>query len=136
MSEPDLIMIVKSCRFKNKKAKYLLHAKLKFHALISAIRDETLTNKQKRDFLCDNIKGMGMKAASHFLRNLGIFDLAIIDTHIINRFGIEAPKNRNEYRYFEFLIEKYCVKNSIEMHILDAILWKRYSKTSSEDFIY
>jgi len=36
-----------------------------------------------RQALVQRVSGMGLKAASHFLRNMGVTDLAIIDTHIL-----------------------------------------------------
>ena len=59
-------------RFHNKKAKYLIELKESFPSI-----------KLERDYLVKNIKGIGLKEASHFLRNIGYKDLAILDRHIL-----------------------------------------------------
>ncbi len=41
------------------------------------------SSRAARDWLVENITGLGMKEASHFLRNVGYLDLAIIDKHIL-----------------------------------------------------
>jgi N-glycosylase/DNA lyase len=42
-----------------------------------------LSSQNARLFLVDHIKGYGYKEASHFLRNVGYLDVAIIDRHIL-----------------------------------------------------
>ena len=44
------------------------------------------TSDDRRSFFSDNknIIGVGMKAASHFLRNVGFMEYAILDKHIIS----------------------------------------------------
>jgi len=37
-----------------------------------------------REWLVKNVKGLGYKEASHFLRNVGFRDLAIVDFHIVD----------------------------------------------------
>ena len=37
-----------------------------------------------RAFFDENAKGIGMKEASHFLRNIGFKEYAILDKHIVN----------------------------------------------------
>jgi len=53
--------------------------------------------KELREFFVNEVKGFGYKEASHFLRNIGIFGLAILDKHILrtlNEFNViqEIPK--------------------------------------------
>ena len=50
-----------------------------------------------------NVKGLGWKESSHFLRNVGYLDVAIIDRHIISNMvdhGIleERPKSITKSR--------------------------------------
>jgi len=42
------------------------------------------SSKESRIWLKENVNGLGMKESSHFLRNVGIKDIAIIDFHIID----------------------------------------------------
>jgi N-glycosylase/DNA lyase len=66
-------------RFHNNKAKYIVEARQK---LCNAPMQQDPA--QIRSWLVENIKGLGMKEASHFLRNIGFGnDLAIIDRHIL-----------------------------------------------------
>lgn len=71
-----------------------------------------------RDYLILRVKGFGYKAASHFLRNLGIQNLAIIDTHVLKYRSSFMPKDKQYYepsspkRYLE--IEKYFTEWAIK----------------------
>ena len=85
-----------------------------------------------RDYLILRVKGFGYKAASHFLRNLGVQNLVIIDTHILKYRSYFMPKDKQHYepsspkRYLE--IEKYFTEWAIKefdmspAH-LDWFLW-------------
>lgn len=89
-----------------------------------------------RNYLADNIKGLGMKAASHFLRGLGLSynELAILDTYILGwlaKFRAieenEATESLTKKRYLD--IERRMKEwNNSEVHIpldiLDLLLWE------------
>ena len=69
-------------RFHNNKGKYLLEMRVKYSKLkdeLSKVKD----NKEKREFLVKNVKGIGLKEAAHYLRNTGHENLAILDRHIL-----------------------------------------------------
>lgn len=125
--------IVKPARFYRNKTRYLLEAKKNFKKILWLL-DSALSGWVKRDFLVRGVKGLGMKAASHFLRNLGDQNLAIIDTHIIKFLECKPPKNRQEY----FMLEEEFYSIAEEMKLssaeLDALIWKEYSNTSWENF--
>ncbi len=42
-----------------------------------------LPERRARTWLVSNVKGLGMKEASHFLRNTGRLGVAVIDRHIL-----------------------------------------------------
>ena len=48
------------------------------------IKEILKKEENPRKWLVKNIKGLGYKEASHFLRNVGYNDYAILDRHIIN----------------------------------------------------
>ena len=50
------------------------------------IFNDNSSHYRRRSFFSSNpkVQGVGMKAASHFLRNIGFNDYAILDKHIIN----------------------------------------------------
>ena len=71
-----------SCRFYNTRAKYIVEARGKFDAvLVKDLADKD--PKRARAWLAENIPGIGVKEASHFLRNVG-YSIAIADFHIID----------------------------------------------------
>ena len=86
---------------------------------------------EKRIWLVKNIKGIGYKEASHFLRNIGFGDeIVILDRHILKnimRLGVidEVPKTITPKKYLEIekKIEKYCGEIEIPMDHFDLLLW-------------
>ncbi|MCS7179951.1 MAG: N-glycosylase/DNA lyase [bacterium] len=87
-SEEEIKKELKNVRFKNKKTKYIIEARKKFfkngRLIIKSMIKKFKNNKDLREFLVKNIKGLGWKEASHFLRNVGLGeDIAIIDRHIL-----------------------------------------------------
>ena len=81
-----------------------------------------------RDWLVQNIKGLGLKEASHFLRNTGSTSHAIIDFHILDllaKHGIEKPKNlsKSNYLAIEELLRSLCTKCNSNLAELDLCLW-------------
>jgi N-glycosylase/DNA lyase len=75
LPEQELAKRLKSlgARFHTKRAGYICEA-----------RKHGKNLQKSRDWLVKNVKGLGMKEASHFLRNIGFTDVAIIDFHIID----------------------------------------------------
>ncbi len=124
-------------RFRNNKARYIIEARHRFcHEGRPGLR-ETLqdlgTPADMRSWLSTNIKGYGLKEASHFLRNIGLGgDIAILDRHILRcliRTGIidTIPASLTPRRYHE--IEEGMRHLSREMGIplshLDFLFWYR-----------
>ena len=72
-------------RFHNNKSRFIIaareHVDIK-QKVVGLIRDEGVV--EAREWLVRNIKGIGYKEASHFLRNVGYKDVAILDRHILN----------------------------------------------------
>ncbi len=71
-------------RFPNKRAEYIVAAR----PLAKTLKRTVLSfpsAEDAREWLVQSVKGIGYKEASHFLRNVGILDLAILDRHIIKR---------------------------------------------------
>ncbi len=125
--------IVKPARFYRNKTKFLLGAKKNIEKILwflESDREYTI----KRDFLVKSVKGLGMKVASHFLRNLGNIDFAIIDTHIIKFMECKHPGNNKEYLKIEKKFQKKAKEMDLTPAELDALVWKKYSNTAWEDF--
>jgi N-glycosylase/DNA lyase len=116
-------------RFHNNKAKYIIKARNKLYNKLKNI--VKLNNRQARDFLVKEIKGISMKEASHFLRNIGKYEnITILDRHILKnlkRYGIikEVPKalTRKIYLEIENKMLKFCKKINIPPEEIDLLFW-------------
>ncbi|MFB6200040.1 MAG: N-glycosylase [Candidatus Nanohaloarchaea archaeon] len=84
-----------------------------------------------RSWLAENMKGIGMKGASHFLRNIGYGNsFAIVSNHIITvlhelklREKPDPPQNREEYLEVEETVQTLAEQLSIDVKALDLVLW-------------
>lgn len=135
INETTLHDIVRSTRFYKQKTERLLRAKKQFRHILKCVRS-TADSERKRDFLVRHVNGLGMKAASHLLRNTGCRDLAIIDTHVLKFMQKDAPKNKKEYLELEMLFLDESNKRYLWPAELDAIIWKHYSNTDWKNFVY
>jgi N-glycosylase/DNA lyase len=132
LSQETLANLIKlnKHRFHNVKAKYIVQAR-KFTEIKKILQD--LSEVDSRNFLVENIKGLGMKEASHFIRNTGGQNLAILDRHILSLLSdykiIDRPKKLNVQTYLE--IERKFVDISSVLRMspakLDLFFW--YMKT-------
>ncbi len=115
-------------RFPNKRAEYIVEARKKLPELINILNSEK-NGFEIREWLVKNIKGLGYKEASHFLRNIGYSDLAILDFHILNlleKYGIvKKPKTltRRKYLEIERKLKSIVEKLDISLAELDLYLW-------------
>ena len=87
-----------------------------------------LNKEEKREFLIKNLKGIGNKEASHFLRNVGYKDYAIIDKHIfkiMKEYNLTNEKNVNGKNYYELekILTKVGEKVNLDLGRLDLYLW-------------
>jgi N-glycosylase/DNA lyase len=79
--ENEIRSVMEGVRFANKKSRYLFESRAKVEEIRKRL---DLSPQELRDWLVENVNGMGMKLASHFLRNIGVFGLAILDVHVQN----------------------------------------------------
>ena len=114
-------------RFPNTRAVYISES-LKYKNKLDGIvrfHDE----KAIREWIVNNVKGLGYKESSHFLRNIGFDNYAIIDFHIVdllvNYNIIKRPKTLTKKRYFEIESElkKIARKTNLSLAELDLYLW-------------
>jgi N-glycosylase/DNA lyase len=134
-SAGEIARVLKSkTRFHNNKAKYLVEAREKFEADgFSRLRKITFNGSEKeaQAKLVNEVKGMGLKEAAHYLRNVGRGNtIAILDRHILKNLvkcnAIPSlPKSLTKKRYFEIekRMEKFCKKAKIPMPHLDLLFW-------------
>lgn len=91
---------------------------------------------ERRDFLAANkdVRGIGYKEASHFLRNIGYRGYAILDKHLLARLselGVidsrKPPSTKSRYIAIENKLKVFAESVGIGFDELDLLLW--YSKT-------
>jgi N-glycosylase/DNA lyase len=87
---------------------------------------------ERRDWLAQEkqIKGLGYKEASHFLRNIGLMGHAILDKHVMSCLMdlevAETPKppvTRARYLEMEERLKVFARDISIDFDELDLVLW-------------
>ena len=119
----------KKIRFHNNKTKYLLEAKNNYVKIKHALQ-EFKTPEEKRQWLLKNVKGIALKECSHYLRNIGYENLAILDRHILKnlkKYNVikEIPKTltKNKYLAIEEKFKKFSNEINIPMDHLDLLFW-------------
>ena len=115
-------------RFPNKRAEYICEARKFKDNMVHIIN--SYEKEELREFLVQNVKGMGYKEASHFMRNIGIFGIGILDKHILNTLVElnvidEIPKGLSKNNYLEIEKKLKTFSDSININIdeLDLLLW-------------
>jgi N-glycosylase/DNA lyase len=129
---PEPFLHRKECyiRFHKTKSRYLLQMKDQYFAITQKL-SETVPAVELRDWLVQNVLGLGYKEASHFLRNIGKNDgLAILDRHILRnlkRLGLirSIPKSLSRKRYGEIenRFSKFASTIGITLDELDLVFW-------------
>jgi len=120
-------------RFPNIRANYILEARGYLSELENKLSSD-IDEFDLREWIVKVIKGLGYKEASHFLRNIGYRNYAIIDFHIIDllvKFEIiEKPKTltKNKYLEIESILKELGDKLHLDLGKLDLYLW--YLETS------
>ncbi len=115
-------------RFPNVRASYIVEARKHANFLKDTLKGFD-NSADARLWLAKNVKGLGMKEASHFLRNIGYTDVAIIDFHIIDflvDYGqVERPKTITPRRYVEIenKLKKIGAGAGMDMAELDLYMW-------------
>lgn len=130
LTEAQLVKKLKELghRYPKTRAGYVIEARKYKDSLKETIRSFEDEHKL-REWLDKNVKGLGYKEASHFLRNVGFENLAVIDFHIIDILAkynvIEKPKTltRRKYLEIEELLRKIAKKLDINLAELDLYLW-------------
>jgi N-glycosylase/DNA lyase len=119
-------------RFPNTRARFIVEARRfgNIKTIIKNFKDE----RQAREWLQRNIKGIGWKESSHFLRNVGFTDVAILDRHVLavlreHKLIDEAPRSLacGRYLWIEEKLRKFARGLNISLGELDLYLW--YMKT-------
>lgn len=130
----DAVLELKKRDFKNKdvKVENILKNRTRFYKNKARYLKELKKCKIKfnRDFLVESIKGLGHKEASHFLRNVGYRDYAILDRHILKnllklKVIKEMPRKLDKKKYLDIerKFKEFSKKVKIPMDELDLLFW-------------
>ncbi len=120
-SASELAVVLQRCgvRFPNNKAKFIVEARSKKLVF-------------EREWLTKNIRGMGLKEASHFLRNIGVFGNAILDRHILKNLeksGVidRIPEKLDRKTYFdiEARFKDFAQSENLSIEEVDLLFWSR-----------
>lgn len=116
-------------RFHNNKAKFILAAR-QFTDIKDIITGlvKGRGESSAREWLVKNIKGLGYKESSHFLRNVGYFNFAILDRHILSLMN-QDKKALNKKRYLEIEKKFKQLASKLGMSAAELDLYMWYMKT-------
>jgi N-glycosylase/DNA lyase len=124
-------------RFGETKARYIVEARAMFtknNMIQLKSRIESFYNLfELREWLAENVNGLGYKEASHFLRNIGLGEgFAILDRHILRNLAAyqvvpEVPVSLTKKRYLEIedKVRRFAAKIGIPMADLDLLFWSK-----------
>lgn len=127
---------LKGVRFPHNKAKYIVEARKLFTVdgkiAIKRVLESFSKPEELRDWLVKNVKGVGLKEASHFIRNIGLSNnqLAILDRHVLNCLKslnviehIPKTLTRKVYESIEIKMKEFSGRVGIPLDALDLLLW-------------
>jgi N-glycosylase/DNA lyase len=135
--QENIVQVIKmnKHRFHNNKGKFIVTARkfVNIKAIIKKVAGER-GEKEAREFLVENVKGLGYKEASHFMRNVGYTNLAILDRHILNlmvenNYLETKPKILSKKTYLEIESKFNELAKDIKMSPAELDLYMWYMKT-------
>ncbi|MCI0453632.1 MAG: N-glycosylase/DNA lyase [Candidatus Dadabacteria bacterium] len=123
-------------RFPNSRARYIVHTRNHLEREFGfKLKDLILGFEHpldRRDFLAQykDIKGIGYKEASHFLRNIGFSGYGILDKHVLRCLyelrlirSPKSPTTRKRYIRIENKLKNLATLLKIDFDELDLLLW-------------
>lgn len=132
--EQDVLHILRDpafyIRFHNVKHRRLALARETWADIGVVIDRMDLDVRERRDLLASTVNGFGLKEASHFLRNIGVRGLAIIDRHLLTNLvrcgvyeSIPPLHSARAYRHVEDRYTDFCEVIGIDMDEVDLLFW-------------
>ena len=115
-------------RFPNLRAKYIVEDQNHMNRLEEILKSKE-SEQELRDQIVKTMKGIGYKEASHFLRNIGYKNYAIVDFHIIDLLVkhelCQRPKTLTKKKYLEVenLLRQIAAELNLNLAELDLYLW-------------
>jgi N-glycosylase/DNA lyase len=118
-------------RFHNTKGRRLRETREQFPVIAQELANGR-TSEDLRSWLVAHVKGLGWKEASHFLRNIGHRDLAILDRHILRNLQrhrviarMPATLTTPRYHAIEARFRAFASDIGITLDELDLLFWSR-----------
>ncbi len=126
-------------RFTRQRVERIVKARERFEKVEELLKGAKESGKTLRDLLSDScskykIEGLGLKEASHFLRNIGFEDVAIVDRHIFRYLKEKGllqdykTLTRKIYLEAERKLEDICRELNMSQAELDLYIF--YHKTA------
>jgi N-glycosylase/DNA lyase len=117
-------------RFHRTKARHLLTMRAEFPSILQHLSNGSEA-RGLREWLVGNVKGLGQKEATHFLRNVGRNEgLAILDRHILRnlkRYGVirtlPTTLSKKTYLSIERRFQRFAEEIRIPLDELDLLFW-------------
>jgi N-glycosylase/DNA lyase len=134
-SKSEIAKELNRVRFHNNKAGYVVLAREQFSKngkiTIKPVIESFNDVFEARQWLVKNVKGLGLKEASHFLRNIGFGEnITILDRHILNNLKLSGViKNvpptitKTIYLDIEKKMAAFSKKVKIPLSHLDLLFW-------------
>ena len=120
----ELLDYLKGVRFPKVKAERIVEAREKLPELKAMLKSEKL-----REWLMENVNGLGPKESAHFMRNIGFKGLPIIDVHIQNflrkvgKYKEEGSLTKKRYNELENKFLELAKEMKIPPEELDIAIW-------------
>ncbi len=121
-------------RFHNVKSERIILFRRQVEAIHTRLAAEEGEPRSLRNHLVREVKGFGLKEASHFLRNVGFRGLAILDAHVLRRLAelglAELPEGSLTplaYEDAERGMRRYAEAMGTTVDELDVLWWSRGS---------
>lgn len=121
-------------RFPKSRAEYIAY-NLWFLSSINGMKcflENETSHLEVRKFFVKNIKGIGPKQASHFLRNIGFSNnIAILDVHVLRYMqiqglideSIKTISSLNMYEKIENILKNFLKYLSYPIGLIDQAIW-------------
>ena len=134
-TEQDIKDYLIGVRFNNNKSRYIMQARKMFTSNNKiSIKDkikEFNNSLDLRNWLVENVNGIGLKEAGHFMRNIGMYeDVSILDRHILKNLDkhgvieeIPNPLTKKQYLEIEEKMKIFCKEIGVKMEEIDLLFW-------------
>ncbi len=131
-SENEIKDYLIGVRFNNNKSRYIIQARNMFKNIsIKNKLNEFKNYSDIRNWLVENVNGIGLKEAGHFMRNIGMYEnVVILDRHILKNLHkhgvineIPNPLSKRQYLDIEEKMKDFANKINIPIEEMDLLFW-------------